>query len=145
MLVIRQHQKLDNIMAAGFEKYTPTQYCTVIGMLSLILLTLYNTIYNWESLNHICMNPIYIHYSIIFSFKSITKIEKPKKSTKLISVTLISTKHLRIEKYYTFITILLFWWIINKVSPSVQHCYFPYFFPPPHHKKRKKWRNDSFI
>jgi hypothetical protein len=23
----RQHQKLDSIMAAGFEKYTPTQAC----------------------------------------------------------------------------------------------------------------------
>lgn len=27
----RQHQKLDSIMAAGFEKYTPTQYCNVEG------------------------------------------------------------------------------------------------------------------
>ena len=25
----RMHQKLDNIMAAGFEKYTPTQQCPV--------------------------------------------------------------------------------------------------------------------
>jgi len=27
----RQHQKLDSIMAAGFEKYTPTQYCATPG------------------------------------------------------------------------------------------------------------------
>ncbi len=27
----RQHQKLDSIMAAGFEKYTPTQFCPVAG------------------------------------------------------------------------------------------------------------------
>jgi len=27
----RQHQKLDSIMAAGFEKYTPTQYCNIEG------------------------------------------------------------------------------------------------------------------
>ena len=27
----RQHQKLDSIMAAGFEKYTPTQFCPVGG------------------------------------------------------------------------------------------------------------------
>ena len=27
----RQHQKLDSIMAAGFEKFTPTQFCTVAG------------------------------------------------------------------------------------------------------------------
>ena len=27
----RQHQKLDSIMAAGFEKFTPTQFCPVGG------------------------------------------------------------------------------------------------------------------
>ena len=27
----RQHQKLDSIMAAGFEKYTPTQFCNSSG------------------------------------------------------------------------------------------------------------------
>ncbi len=27
----RQHQKLDSINAAGFEKYTPTQFCLVSG------------------------------------------------------------------------------------------------------------------
>jgi len=27
----RQHQKLDSIMAAGFEKFTPTQYCSTPG------------------------------------------------------------------------------------------------------------------
>ena len=27
----RQHQKLDSILAAGFEKFTPTQYCAIHG------------------------------------------------------------------------------------------------------------------
>lgn len=27
----RQHQKLDSILAAGFEKFTPTQYCATPG------------------------------------------------------------------------------------------------------------------
>jgi hypothetical protein len=27
----RQHQKLDSIMAAGFDKYTPTQFCSASG------------------------------------------------------------------------------------------------------------------
>ena len=27
----RQHQKLDSIMAAGFEKFTPTQFCATAG------------------------------------------------------------------------------------------------------------------
>lgn len=27
----RQHQKLDSILAAGFEKFTPTQYCGIHG------------------------------------------------------------------------------------------------------------------
>ena len=29
----RQHQKLDNIVAAGFEKFSPNEYCTQAGCL----------------------------------------------------------------------------------------------------------------